>query len=223
MIVFGSTSAFVLKEKGDLNTSSITSEVHRLKYSFEQLDNTQGLSNSSVNCVFQDSQNLLWIGTWDGLNRYNGNNFKIFRPEPNNENSISNQVVLKIGEDNKGEIWILTMHGINRYNKKNNKFKRYYFARKDKAALSESQFNLTFNHSKQVYCAVKDWGIVFFDEKYFQLLENDKFRNKGIKAIEFLGDNELYVLFEDNEFNTFLIKELSSGKKSDYPDRFYFR
>jgi ligand-binding sensor domain-containing protein len=43
----------------------------------EQLDNTKGLSNSSVSTIFQDSENLLWIGTWDGLNRYDGN-FKIF-------------------------------------------------------------------------------------------------------------------------------------------------
>lgn len=214
LIVFSSTQAFILKEKASSNTQPITSEAHGLKYSFEQLDNTKGLSNSSVNCIFQDSQNLLWIGTWDGLNRYDGNNFKIFRPEPNNENSISNQVVLKIGEDNKGDIWVLTMHGINRYSKKDNKFKRYYFARKDKAALSESQFNLAFNHSKYVYCAVKDWGIGFFDGNGFQLLENAKFSNKSIKKIDFLGDNELYVLFDDNEFNTFLIKELSSGKKA---------
>ena len=41
-----------------------------LKYSLEQLDNTKGLSNSSINTIFQDSENLLWIGTWDGLNRY---------------------------------------------------------------------------------------------------------------------------------------------------------
>lgn len=38
--------------------------------------------------IFQDSENLLWIVTWDGLNRYNGNSFKIFRPELNNENSL---------------------------------------------------------------------------------------------------------------------------------------
>ena len=102
-----------------------------LKYSLEQLDNTKGLSNSSVNSIFQDSENLLWIGTWDGLNRYDGNNFKIFRPELDNENSLSNQVILKIGEDNIGKIWILTMHGINRYDKKTGTFQRYYFTRKN--------------------------------------------------------------------------------------------
>ncbi len=91
-----------------------------LTYSIEQLDNTNGLSNSSINTIFQDSENLIWIGTWDGLNRYDGHNFKIFSPELNNENSLSNQVVLKIHEDSKRDIWVLTMHGLNRYDKRSN-------------------------------------------------------------------------------------------------------
>ncbi|MBD3661031.1 MAG: hypothetical protein HUJ11_02370, partial [Arenibacter algicola] len=62
------------------------------KYKLQQIDNSLGLSNSSINAIFQDSDNLLWIGTWDGLNRYDGSKFKIFRPELNNENSLSNQV-----------------------------------------------------------------------------------------------------------------------------------
>ena len=99
-------------------------------YIIKQLDNTKGLSNSSVNAIFQDSENLLWIGTWDGLNRYDGNNFKIFRPESNNENSISNQVILKTDEDDTGAIWVSTMHGINRYDKKTNTFQQFYFSRK---------------------------------------------------------------------------------------------
>src|SRR5690554_1519020 len=52
--------------------SADTSQTSLPSYSLEQLDNTKGLSNSSVNAIFQDSENLLWVGTWDGLNRYDG-------------------------------------------------------------------------------------------------------------------------------------------------------
>ena len=79
-----------------LNYDSHQSRDLVVKYNIEQLDNTNGLSNSSVNDIFQDSENLLWIGTWDGLNRYDGHKFKVFRPELNNKNSLSNQVILKI-------------------------------------------------------------------------------------------------------------------------------
>ncbi len=139
------------------------------KYSVQQLDNTKGLSNSSVNTIFQDSENLLWIGTYDGLNRYDGKKFKIFRPELNNENSLSNQVILKVDEDETGLIWILTTSGIDSYNKKNNTFKHYFFSSKNKFTLSEGEFNMAINYSKKVFCAVKNWGIGFFNGERFRI------------------------------------------------------
>jgi signal transduction histidine kinase/DNA-binding response OmpR family regulator/ligand-binding sensor domain-containing protein len=170
-----------------------------LKYSLEQLDNTKGLSNSSVNSIFQDSENLIWIGTWDGLNRYDGNSFKIFRPELDNDNSLSNQVILKIDEDNTGKIWILTMHGINRYDKKTGTFQRYYFTRKNKPPLSESEFNMALDASKNVFCAVKDWGIGYFNGSEFRLARIKNFPKKAVKKMEFTSTGELHVLFENNE------------------------
>jgi len=185
-----------------------------LKYSQEQLDNTKGLSNSSVNCIFQDSQNLLWIGTWDGLNRYDGNEFKIFRPEQDGKNCISNQVILKIKEDKKGDIWISTMHGINRYDKKSGAFTHYYFSRNNKPPLSESEFNIALDDSKNVFCAVKEWGIGYFDGKIFQRLNSNNFVSQTVKKIEFSNNNELLVLFENNELFSLSITSSSNGQKA---------
>jgi signal transduction histidine kinase/DNA-binding response OmpR family regulator/ligand-binding sensor domain-containing protein len=184
-----------------------------VKYSLEQLDNTKGLSNSSVNAIFQDSENLLWIGTWDGLNRYDGNNFKIFRPELDNENSLSNQVILKIDEDSSGRIWILTIHGINRYDKKTDTFQRYFFSRENKPPLSESEFNMALDASKKVFCAVKDWGIGYFDGIVFQSLEGKNLTKKAVKKMKFSTTGELLVLFENNELYALSLKTSNSGKK----------
>jgi signal transduction histidine kinase/DNA-binding response OmpR family regulator/ligand-binding sensor domain-containing protein len=188
-------------------------KTQKSKYYLEQLDNTKGLSNSSVNSIFQDSENLIWIGTWDGLNRYNGNDFKIFRPELDNENSLSNQVILKIDEDNTGKIWILTMHGINRYDKKTGVFQRYYFTRKNKPPLSESEFNMALDDSKKVFCAVKDWGIGYFDQNDFHLLQIKNLPVKAVKKMEFTKSGDLVVLFENNELFALSFKESSNGKK----------
>ncbi|WP_337965080.1 two-component regulator propeller domain-containing protein [uncultured Flavobacterium sp.] len=183
-----------------------------LKYSLEQLDNTKGLSNSSINAIFQDSENLLWIGTWDGLNRYDGNNFEIFRPELNNKNSLSNQVILKIDEDNVGRIWILTIHGINRYDKKTGVFQHYYFSRENIPPLSESEFNMALDSSKKVFCAVKDWGIGYFDGNVFQLLNTEKLSKKAVKKMEFTLNGELLVLFEDNKLYSLSFKNKLNEK-----------
>ena len=189
-----------------------TTKNSEANYFIEQLDNTNGLSNSSVNTIFQDSENLLWIGTWDGLNRYDGSKFKIFRPELNNENSLSNQVILKIREDNTGQIWILTMHGINRYDKKKNVFQRFYFSRKNNPPLSESEFNMALDGSKNIFCAVKDWGIGYFDGNNFQLLNAKKLPQKSVKNMEFTSKGELLVLFENNELYNLVFKTDNAGK-----------
>ncbi len=183
-------------------------------YFIGQLDNTNGLSNSSVNVIFQDSENLLWIGTWDGLNRYDGGKFIIFRPELNNENSLSNQVILKIGEDNTGQIWVLTMHGINRYDKKKNLFRRYYFSRKNDPPLTESEFNMALDGSKNIYCAVKDWGIGYFDGNDFQLLKAENLPQNSVKKMEFTPTGELLVLFENSELYELVLNKEEFDKIS---------
>jgi signal transduction histidine kinase/DNA-binding response OmpR family regulator/ligand-binding sensor domain-containing protein len=204
-----------LKASNDsLKSIYVPSKTIDLKYALEQLDNTKGLSNSSVNSIFQDSENLIWIGTWDGLNRFDGSSFKIYRPELDNENSLSNQVILKIDEDNTGKIWILTIHGINQYDKKTDTFQRYYFTRKNKPPLSESEFNMALDATKNVFCAVKDWGIGYFNGTDFQLLEMKNVTKKAVKKMEFSLTGELLVLFENNELYALSLQSLKDGKKN---------
>lgn len=183
------------------------------KYSTQQLDNTNGLSNSSVNAIFQDSENLLWIGTWDGLNRYDGSSFKIFRPELNNANSLSNQVILKIDEDSTGQIWVLTMHGLNRYDKKSNTFKNYYFSRKDQSPFSESEFNMALDSSKNVFCAVKDWGIGYFDGVDFQPFEIKGLSDNTVKKMAFMPDGQLLLLLDTDVLYALKVETNKEGEK----------
>ncbi|UMB54187.1 response regulator [Lutibacter sp. A64] len=169
------------------------------KYFIEQLDNTIGLSNSSINTIFQDSDDLLWIGTWDGLNRYDGTSFKIFRPELNNENSLSNQVILKIGQDSIGNLWIVTMGGINSYNKNENSFQRYEFSNKNEFTLSENEFNMAIDTSKVVYCSVKGWGLGYFNGNKFKKIINKNIPELAAKEMIFLNSGELLILYENDE------------------------
>ena len=166
------------------------------KYKVKQIDNSIGLSNSSINTIFQDSDNLLWIGTWDGLNRYDGSKFKIFRPELNNENSLSNQVILKIKEDNAGKIWVTTIHGLNSYDKKTNTFQRYYFSRINNPPISESEFNMALDPSKTVFCAVKDWGIGYFFNDGFQHLNTQNLPDAAVTKMVFTTSGDLLLLYD---------------------------
>ena len=90
---------------------------------FNHLTVENGLSNNVVNTVIQDKTGFMWFATGDGLNRYDGYAFKIFRHESDNSNSISDNSIWALSEDTKGNIWIGTKAGIlDRFNPKTEKF-----------------------------------------------------------------------------------------------------
>ncbi|MBC7867902.1 MAG: histidine kinase, partial [Gloeobacteraceae cyanobacterium ES-bin-316] len=70
-----------------------------------------GLSNNKVNCILQDKRGFTWIGTDDGLNRYDGNNFIIFKNNPSESSSISGNSITDLHEDKEGLLWIATADG----------------------------------------------------------------------------------------------------------------
>ena len=79
---------------------------------FNNLTVENGLSNNIVNTVIQDQIGFMWFATEDGLNRYDGYGFKIFRHDPENSNSISDNSVWALSEDRQGNIWIGTKAGV---------------------------------------------------------------------------------------------------------------
>ncbi len=85
----------------------------------------EGLSQSRVNNCLTDSYGYLWIGTNDGLNRYNGYEFKVFRYQPYDSTSLSNDYILCIAEDNDANLWIGTNRGLNRFDRPTGRFRQY--------------------------------------------------------------------------------------------------
>ncbi|MBM2846221.1 MAG: signal transduction histidine kinase [Bacteroidetes bacterium] len=83
-----------------------------------------GLSQSSVWCTLQDRRGFLWFGTADGLNRYDGYSFRVFRHNPEDSTSLSNNLVWSLCEDTSGAIWVGTAAGIHRYDPRTESFAR---------------------------------------------------------------------------------------------------
>ncbi|OJJ23747.1 hypothetical protein BKI52_05200 [marine bacterium AO1-C] len=100
-------------------------------FTFTNINSSQGLSQNTINCIIQDRKGFLWFGTADGLNRYDGYQFKVYRNELNNLNSLSNNYILSLLEDKHGNIWIGTYGGgLNKFNPNTETFTRYPFNRK---------------------------------------------------------------------------------------------
>ena len=78
---------------------------------FEHLSVAQGLSLSWAVCILQDSRGFMWFGTDEGLNKYDGYKFTIFRHDPDNPNSLSHNAARSLFEDKSGNLWIGTTGG----------------------------------------------------------------------------------------------------------------
>src|SRR6185437_7869241 len=78
---------------------------------FTALTSRDGLSQSTVNCIFRDSYGFLWFGTQDGLNRYDGYSFTIYRHDAANPRSIADNQIKSIIEDDEHRLWIGTLGG----------------------------------------------------------------------------------------------------------------
>lgn len=104
-----------------------TINIFAQKIFFQRLSTEDGLSNNLINDILQDKNGFLWIATDDGLNRYDGYEFKIFRNNPSDSNSLSDNSIWSLAEDKSGRLWIGTKTGwLNCYDPVSEKFYRYY-------------------------------------------------------------------------------------------------
>ena len=91
----------------------------------EHFTTREGLSANWVLSTYQDRQGFLWVGTDDGLNRYDGYGFKVFRHDPDDPRSLSDNFVVCIYEDSQGQIWFGTRAGLNRLDRASGTFLRF--------------------------------------------------------------------------------------------------
>ena len=78
---------------------------------FDRISLEQGLSQSTVFCMIQDSQGFMWFGTEDGLNKYDGYSFTVYKHDPEDPNSLGGNWIQAILEDSSGTLWIGTREG----------------------------------------------------------------------------------------------------------------
>jgi two-component system sensor histidine kinase ChiS len=95
-------------------------------FKFTHLSLEDGLSQTTVISILQDSRGFMWFGTQDGLNRYDGYNFVVYRNDPNDLNSLGDNRIRAIVEDPSGFLWIGTeAGGLNKYDPGADTFTRY--------------------------------------------------------------------------------------------------
>jgi signal transduction histidine kinase/ligand-binding sensor domain-containing protein/DNA-binding response OmpR family regulator len=89
---------------------------------FERIPNELGLSQNLISAIVQDDQGFLWVGTKDGLNRFDGYHFKVFKNAPSDSNTISDNYIKSLYIDSCKRLWIGTSNGLNLYNPEQESF-----------------------------------------------------------------------------------------------------
>lgn len=168
-------------------------------YDISNLTNNDGLSNSSVNTIFQDSDGLLWLGTWDGLNVYNGREFKVCKPDPGNAQTISNNIIRDLVEEQQDVLWIATDRGINRLDKKTHLFERFFVDAADQRVSNEHSFLITKNSSNQLFVSIYDRGVYYYDAELRRFVNVNIEGDFRIKKVFFDLDDNLWLHTEEKE------------------------
>ena len=153
---------------------------------FTHIDADDGLSQSVVNCIMQDSKGFMWFGTDDGLNKYDGNSIVVYKKIIGDSTSLSHNGILCLFVDSRKTLWLGTNGGgLNKYNKLTESFERYQHHDGSPKTISNNIVRDIFEDDKGNLWIATDAGLNLLDRKsrtftHFSVasgLQNEKIRS----------------------------------------------
>jgi signal transduction histidine kinase/ligand-binding sensor domain-containing protein len=126
---------------------------------FEHLTSEDGLSNNRALAVTRDSQGFMWFGTLDGLNRYDGYEFRVYRHDPDDEHSLSADFIMALYLDRDDYLWVGTSGGgLNRYDPATEQFSHFRHDPADPSTLSSDNVTIMFQDREGILWIGTDGG-----------------------------------------------------------------
>jgi ligand-binding sensor domain-containing protein len=165
------------------------------KLRFERLTIEDGLSQNAILAIAQDTQGFLWFGTEDGLNKYDGYQFTVFKHDPDDPASLVDSFVSEILVDGNGEIWIGTRSGLDRYDTASGSFIHYPMKLESEPYLQGAWvISLYEDRQGTLWVGTEEEGLNRLDRS------NGTFSNHldETEEIPLLRDNAARVIYEDS-------------------------
>lgn len=170
---------------------------------FNNINIEQGISQSTVEVIFQDSNGYIWLGTNDGLNRYNGYEFEIYNYEEDT-NSISHNGITDITEDESKNIWVGTVQGVNKINTQTNKITNY--TEENNKIKDDSTTEIIATEDNKILVGTYEGLSIYNEDKdIFEVILNEE---NGILS------NCIYTIDEDAYGNIWIGTDLGVNKIS---------
>lgn len=169
-------------------------------FKFKNISVADGLSNTSVSSICQDHNGFIWIGTRDGLNRYDGLTFEIFREDLSKDSGISHNWIRDLLVDEDGDLWIGTLNGLNQYNERSG-FTRYFHEQGDTIGLTDNSiYGLEIDQEGNIWIGTNN-GLNFLNK---QTKEIQRFYHDPQNASGPSG-NAIKAVYEDAEQYLWLV------------------
>ncbi|WP_442589460.1 hybrid sensor histidine kinase/response regulator transcription factor [Pedobacter sp. AW31-3R] len=178
---------------------------------FKHIGLDAGLSNSTIECIFQDHRGFIWFGTRDGLNKYDGEHLTVYRTGKDSS-TLSDNFIRHIFEDRNKKLWIGTSNGLNRFDQETDRFKRYSISSDSKKSLGNNDIRVIEEYRNGLWVACANGPLNFLEKgtttsRGFNYHTNDIHTDsKGNLWIA--TDKGLYVL-DGKRFKFLEIKGLS--------------
>lgn len=168
----------------------------RSNLKFDHLDINSGLSQNNVLCVLQDSRGFMWFGTRDGLNKYDGYKFTLYRNSASDPFSISNNFVTSIIEDSSGNMWLGTGGGLNKFDRKTERFYHYQFSDASSNSISSNTVTcLSADYLGNIWIGTNDKGLNCLQPKTGKI---NRYTMEEANS-KVLGANHITAIFEDRD------------------------
>lgn len=179
---------------------------------FKHLSINEGLSQSSVQCVFQDSKGYMWFGTRNGLNKYDGYKFSVYHNIPGDSTSLSGNRIEDIIEDSTGKLWVSTFfNGVCSYNRKTDDFTQYKIVNNSVNERFNKTVAISIDKRNNVWVS-SHAGISKYNraKDSFEHISNDIFfKNENVELTRDLIDyseNELLIGTDNKYFYKYNIE-----------------
>ena len=133
---------------------------------FSKIGADEGFPQSTTYAIVQDSTGFMWFGTEDGLNRYDGVNFKIFQPQKDDPTSLSDRWITSLVSADSGDLWVGTRQGgVNYYHAETSTFEQFLHDEDNPGSLNSNSVNVVFlDRSKRLWVGTNQ-GVDLLDRK----------------------------------------------------------
>lgn len=168
----------------------------KTSYYFQKLNTINGLSQNCVNTILQDRNGFMWFGTRDGLNRYDGVTFKIFRNDFVDGNGLSNNFITALYEDRDGNIWVGTDIGVYIYYPDKERFEKFSVVARDGSKIERTIIKIGEGTKNCILIASFNSGMFEYDIDT-KTLEHHDTQDKYDNVREFFldADHRLWISF----------------------------